>query len=998
MKKYYDVLLRKRTMLCMFLLFFCFSFSNAQTKVEGLVSDFFGAPLPGASIIEKGTTNGTQTDFDGKYTIQISSSNAILVVSYLGYLDTEVPVDNQRVVNITLQENVSTLDEVVLVGYGRVKKSDATGAVTGIKAKDLNKGAALTTQQLLSGKAAGVNVSLGSGRPGSKSTVRIRGTNSLNFNNEPLYVIDGVPVSFQDNSFAGTTGSDDRSSTAANNPLSLINPADIERIDVLKDASAKAIYGARAANGVVIVTTKKGKEGKNVLTLDTYVGFASVSRTLPVLSAAQVREYAANNNVSNFDDRGANTDWQDELFRSALNRGYTISMSGGSNNTHYSGSLGYQEQEGVIINSANENITGRLNLTSKFMGDKLTLNLNVLYANEKANNVPSVGGIGGDGGGDVIRDVLRANPTIPVRDENSPYSGGFSYVSIFTQNPIEQALLFRNLTTSRRLLTNISLNYEIVEDLNFKTSIGYTQEDIERKSYVPLSTRIGSENGGFGNLEARNNNNRLIETTLNYNKQLSKNHRVNLLAGYSWQEFTNASNRLRTSQFVEDVLGFNNLAAGGVVNFANNGISKSRIISFFGRVNYDLFDKYLITATLRRDGSTRFGKDTKWGLFPSAALAWKVSDEDFLKDSSVISQLKLRASYGITGNQEISNFGSLSLLSLGLNVNPEIGLFAKPTTLANPNLKWETTSETNIGLDFGFFNNRFTGTVEVYEKVTDDLILRFNVPAPTAVSTRLENVGEVSNKGIEFSFNYDVVRHQDWNFNFYGNIATNKNEIVSLSKGALITPAFGLTSFTAPSPQQQSPIRIQRVGESLNSLWGLDFIGFDKNGREQFRDIDNNGVINTDDRTIIGQTQPDYTYGFGFNLGYKRLSLSTSFRGVQGVEVLNSLRNDLENLTVVPENNALDVILTNGATVAPSGQVSDRFVEDGSFLRMENATLNYNVNTAKLGFLQSLNLSLTGQNLFVLTDFTGYDPEVSIVAYTNYPRARTILMGLKAQF
>lgn len=997
--KFCKELVKKGVVLGITAFLLSFTLASAQEVVTGTITDTNGYPLPGASILEKGTSNGAQTDFDGNYSLELQSENAILVVSYIGYVTKELSVDGKSVINIVLTEDVSQLDEVVLIGYGSVKKRDVTGAVIAIGAKDLNQGAALSPQQLLQGKASGVNVSQGSGRPGSKVSVQIRGANSVNFGGQPLYVIDGVPVNFSEGSFAGNNTISDRSNREATNPLNMINASDIERIDILKDASATAIYGSRASNGVIIITTKKAKEGLGKISYNTYVGISSISRKLPVLDANQVRAFNAANPDADFVDGGANTDWQDEIYRDAITQSHSLAFSGGANGTNYLASLSYQDNEGIIISSALENVNARMNINSKFLEGKLGINANMIYADERSDNVPSVSGIGGDGGGDVIRDALRANPTLPVRDPNSPYTGGYSYIAIFAQNPVEQAELVRDFGISKRFLANVTANLELSKDLNFITNIGVTQENRTKQSYTPLSTRIGFETNAFANYQTVDASSKLIETTLDYHKNFSEDHDLKVLLGYSWQEFASSGTFIRRSNFLEDIVGFNSIQAGGNIGAADSFAADNRIVSFFGRVTYSLFDKYLFTGTLRRDGSSKFGANNKWGLFPSASIAWKVSDEPFLKDNETVSSLKIRAGYGEVGNQAIPNYGSLALINLAQNQNPEIGTFARPSTAANPNLKWETTKEVNFGVDYGFLNDKITGSIELYSKTTEDLLLDFEIPEPSPVRTRLENIGEVKNEGFEFNTNIKVVSNENFNFDIYGNFSKNKNEIISLSEGNNITSAFGITSFTAPSPQQSTPVYVSRVGEPINSLLGLEFIGFDKNGEEQFRDLNNDGIIDEDnDRKIIGTTQPDFTYGFGFNAGYKRFNLRTFFRGVQGVDVLNSLRNDLENQTVLPVYNALNTVLTNGATTAPSSIVNSRFVEDGSYLRWENITLSYDVDVEKIPFLNGLNIYATGQNLAVFTEYSGYDPEVSGVNYTNYPRARTIIFGINANF
>ena len=977
-----------------------FTWSLAQTTVSGTVTDGLGSPLPGTNIIEKGTTNGSQTDADGRYSIAVSDPQSTLVFSFIGFLSKEVKLHGRASVDVSLEEDISRLAEIVIIGYGSVKKSDNTGSVVAVKSDDLNKGIVLSPEQLLQGKAAGVNVSLSSGRPGAASTVRIRGANSINFSNQPLFVVDGVPLDFQTGDFSGASSNIDRSNTQPTNPLNIINPSDIERIDILKDASATAIYGSRAANGVIIITTKKAAEGISTLSYDTYVGVSTIREKYPVLSASQVRQFAADNPDLTFNDGGANTDWQDEVFRTSVSQFHSLLASGGTEKTKYLASLGYQNQEGIIISSGVETITGRLNLNSKFIEDKLILDGNILYGVENSDNVPSVGSVGGDSGGDVIRDALRASPTLPVLDENSPYTGGYTFIDALAQNPVEQAVLHQDLTASKRLIGNLTATLNLFKGFNFLTRIGYTQENILRQSYMPLSSRGGSETGGIANYQTRDNNSRLLETTIDYSTGLSGGkHRLKALLGYSWQEFERMGNYIRRSGFVEDIIGFNGIEAGENIDAATSNASVNKIISFFGRLNYDILDKYLFTFTLRRDGSTRFGPNQKWGNFPSGAFAWKISDENFLANSAVISGLKLRLSYGVTGNQEISNFGSQALIAVSQEINPEIGLIANPVTFANPDLKWETTRQTNIGLDFGFMDHRISGSLDFYRKVTDDLILRFAIPQPSAVNTRLENVGEVENRGIELTTNVEVLSKNDLNIDFYGNLSINKNEIISLSKGSSLSPEMGILRSRAPQPQTNDLVELLREGEEIGTYFGLDFIGANEDGEEMFRDVTDDSNIDANDRIIIGQNQPDLIYGFGTNITFKGFNLNAFFRGVQGFDLYNSLRNDLENIGFLPNLNVHANTVNSEITTSPSGVFSNRFLEDASFLRLENATLGYTVNTDNIPYLQGLNVYVTGQNLFVLTGYSGFDPEVTGVSdYLTYPRPRTFILGLKARF
>lgn len=979
-----------------------------QESISGTVFSNTGEPLPGASIIEKGTTNGTQTDFDGNFSLTVKSPNAILLISYIGYANKEIKVDSQKRFDIKLEESSESLDEVLLIGYGSVKKSDVTGAMVSVKSEDFNKGVAVSPQQLLQGKASGVNIVQNSGQPGANTSVTIRGSGSVTSSNEPLYVIDGIPVSFQESNFLGQAATEvDRSARQANNPLNMLNASDIESIDVLKDASATAIYGSRGANGVILITTKSGKTGKPRIEYNTYMSVSKIRKKLDLLSADEVRTFASERNISfdsrtdfsnptlAFGDGGNNTDWQDEIFKTAYTKSHNLAFSGGSEKTNYRASIGYQDQEGIIISSGLETLTSRLNINSKFLEDKLNVDVNLITSNEDTDNVPLVGGITGDVGGDVIRDALRANPTVPVRDEN----GNFTYISQFVQNPVEQALLFEDITENDRIIGSISTNLSITENLDFLANLGFTRENISKKSYMPLSTRLGSESGGIGQIQTYKNTNELIELTLDYHKEVFTNHQLKLLAGYSFQKFENEGTYIRRQGYVEDIIGFNGIDAGQNIQQASSFAENNKLASFFGRLNYDLFDKYLITVTVRLDGSSRFGSNNKWGTFPSLALGWKISEEAFLKNSSFFSLLKLRIGYGETGNERIANYQSLALLDLATNVNPELGLFARPSTNANSDIKWETTKQTNFGIDYSVFGGKVSGSFDFYTKVTTDLLLSFNSPSNfVAVRNFTANVGEIENKGFEFDIDAKIINNQNFSFNVYGNFSANKNVINSLSNETFKTPDEGIAQFQAPSAQQNNLVIRQKVGYPINSFFGLDFLGFDNNGTEIFRDIDNSGTIGPEDRIILGDPNPDFIYGFGINATVKQFGFDLFLRGVQGVEILNSTRNDIEDIDVLPEMNALKSSLGHGQTVGPIGEATGRFVEDASFLRLENITIGYDLKVESISFLDKLNIYVTGQNLFVLTDYSGFDPEVNKVDFTTFPRPTTFTLGLRAQF
>ena len=992
--------------------FFCVFSAFSQITVTGNVTEDSGIALPGVNIVLKGSTTGTATDFDGNYTIEVPDENAILVFSFLGFQEKEVQVGNKQTLNVTLQTDTAQLDEVVVVGYGTVKKSDLTGATTRVTAKDFNQGVVVSPQDLLTGKAAGVSITSNSGQPGANATVRIRGTNSVNGDSDPLYVVDGVPLAFDDGGFINGAGNNsaDRFNLARNNPLNMINPADIEAIDVLKGASATAIYGSRASNGVIIITTKSGTKGLFTVNYNGFTSISNIRRKLDVLTGDEYRAFAEERGITleprtEFgsindpgQDGGFNTDWQDEIFRTAYTQSHTVSFNGGNSGLNFRGSVGYLDQEGIIINSGLEKLNSNVNINSNFLEDKLRASFSIINSNERSKGTPLVSGVAGGASGDVIYDALLANPTFPARTPG----GGFTAISRFRQNPVEEALLLENVSEVDRTISNLKLNLDVTEELELGVLVGSTFDSGSLKLFTPLASRLGSEGAAFASIQNYKNTSQLLELTALYKTTLFNNHKVKLLGGYSWQTFENEGTFIRRSGVTSDFLKFNNIESQSVINpgGALSSKGRNRIISFFGRLNYDIANKYLFTATLRRDGSSRFSEENKWGYFPSFAAAWKLSEESFLENSNTISTLKLRAEYGETGNERVPNFVSQEVFGVSTAVFPEIGGFARPVgNFPNPNIKWETTKAYNIGIDFGILNERFTGSLEYYHKTTTDLLIRNKLPERfVAVSDIFINLGDVENKGFEFNFNASVISSGDFDLDLYGNISKNENEIVSLTSDIIQIPRDGLPTVGEASLFKGGQIIRQKEGEPINSYFGLKFKGFDANGVEQFEDLNGDSVIDEADRTFLGDNNPDYVYGFGFKLDYKRLTLNAAFRGVEGVELYNALRVGLEDGSNFPESNVLAAVPEFNLGGASQNIASDRVVEDASFLRLDNVTLSYNVNVERIPVISGLQLNVTGQNLFVLTDYTGYDPEVNVQDFTTYPRARTFIVGMNVQF
>ncbi len=992
------------------LLFLLFSLAaNAQSKtVTGKVVDQeTKQPLADVSVSVKGSGNTVVSNSQGVFSIIVPSGDAVLEITYVGYTAKAIKVGTQNSLTVTMSSANKQLNDVVVVGYGTQRKKDVTGSVTSIKAEDFNKGVVTTPQQLLQGRAPGVNVTANSGRPGGASAIRIRGGTSISAGNEPLYVIDGIPLVLNNN----------RQTTIGQvslpifnqegvNPLNSINPSDIASMEILKDASATAIYGSRGANGVVIITTKKGQRGRASTTYDTYVGVSKVAKKYDVLSADGYRQFMKDNNIVNFTDKGASTNWQDQIYRTALSNNHNLSVSGGSENTTYRGSFGYTNQQGIIISSGLQNFTGRINLTHKAINNKLQIEMNLSGAQVEEDNAPVSSDQSGEGG-NMFKDAIRFNPTYPVYDA----AGNFSQINAFIVNPVSYAEQIEDFRTTRRNLGNISATYNILTPLSVNVNLGYSYESQTGKAYVPRSNPLGNAFSGLANLQESKEWSKVMEITGKFEKQLNDANFVNIIAGYSYQDFLDEGLRNRVSNFISDEFRYNNIGAGATRDNISSYKEKSQLISFYGRANYNLLDRYLLTLTVRRDGSSKFGNNNKWGVFPSGSFAWRLSNESFFPKDGVVNDLKLRLSYGITGNQEIPNLASQPTLGPSAT-NYVIGSTAitaiVPERYANPNLKWEETAQSNIGLDFQLLKNRIYGSVDVYKKNTTDLLLSFAIPSPSVVSTQLANVGEVENKGIEFALGSRIIDKQDFGWKVDFNIAANKNKVLSLSSDIWSTKLirnYTVSGFGFSGVNSQAII----PGQPLGTFYGPKFIGI-TDGVQQFEDLDKNGVFSAaSDVAVIGNSQPAYTFGLGNTFWYKRLDLSFFFRGVQGSQVFNNTALDAQRIQILPGQNILAAALKDGIKYGQSAVYSSKWIEDGSFIRLDNLSLGYNFNISKIAFLKNARVYFTGQNLFLITKYTGLDPEVvsSVpgtgelprgIDFFSYPRARTFMFGASVTF
>lgn len=967
----------------------------AQSTVTGTVIGDEGNPLIGVTVVEKGTSNGTTTDVAGNFQMK-AASDAILRFSYLGYQAIEIPVNGQSAVSVTLLPDFARLDEVVVIGYGSVKKEDLTGSVSSVNSENFNAGPQLAPQQLIQGKIAGVNISKNSGKPGGANTVRIRGGTSITASNDPLYVIDGVPISTS----AGVRSANIRSGSQNDffdqeptNPLQTLNPNDIESVIVLKDASATAIYGSRGANGVIMITTKKGKIGQAQVSYDVSAGFSKASNKIDMLNAREYRSIHQQLGLT-VDDKGADTDWQDEVTRTAFQHSHYLSVTGGSEQTRVRASVGYGTQEGVLVSSKLDQTNARINLNHTTLNDRMNFDLRLNYGQTKSNQTPLSNTVGSEFGSSLNYESYVFNPTYPVYNDD----GSYTQILPFRTNPVSYSTQILDELTNKRLIGDFSASYRIFNPLTFKVNVGYTNQTIDRNSFVSKDNPQGAGAGGFASVQKLNDYSKLLETTMAFKKNFGA-HGFDAVVGYSYQYFLEEGLRNTANGFLSDEFKWYSLQAAKTVSLVSSFVGSNTLISTYGRLNYNYKNRYYLTGTIRRDGSSRFGSGNKWGTFPSAAVAWKISEEDFF-GSRICSDLKLRASYGITGNQEIGNLNSITTLGASSNgyiVGGQRITIVLPEQYANPDLRWEETSQLDIGLNFGFFNNKLYGSLDYYRKETSDLLLRIAVPSPSVVSTQIANVGSVENKGIELELGAELMRKRNFSWNLNLNFSRNKNEVLSLSNDLFASDDIP----SAPTQGQGLSgtfSQIIKPGLAIGTFYGKVFTGFDDNGLETYAATP----------AVLGSAQPDFTYGISNYLTYRNWSLALNFRGSVGNDVYNGDQNNLGYLANLPGRNVSQVAVSSGVSRSQPKVFSSRWIEDGSFLRMDNATLGYRFNMSNTAF-SSARLYLTGQNLLLITGYSGLDPEVNSdvtgtgvaplgVDYLAYPRARTLMMGASLTF
>lgn len=993
---------RKLSVDILFVFMFLFSVSAmAQQKtISGKVTDTSDMELTGVTVVVKGTSIGSITDLDGRFNLDVPSSSTVLVISYVGFKSQEIEMGSQRSFQVKMEEDTQMLDEVVAIGYGVQRKSDLTGASNRLSEKDMNKSVSTSAIEMMQGRVAGVNITQNNGEPGGGMTVRVRGSNSIRSGQDPLYVVDGIPLDNANLTPGGGTAAG-YGSGGTKNPLSFINPEDIESIDILKDASSTAIYGARGANGVILITTKKGKSGKGTISYDSYVGVSSIREKLDVLSADKFRSYTRANNTK-LDDLGATTNWQDEIFRTAFTQNHSVSMSGGSDKSTYHASIGFLDQEGIVHNSGVERLNGSLKFTQKGLNDRLLVTGSLVASQQTDSRVPISESTGSGYEGDLIISALKSNPTFPIFNPD----GTYYQHSLDQRNPVAMMNLVDDKTNNLRILANMSAEFEIIDGLKYKVNIGWDRANVERRVNQDKQLTYLS-NKGEANINHIIANNRLIENYITYDTKIGLDHSFNFLLGHSYQTFNGTTNNTGVKGFVVEDVKYTDRLQYGTSSTASvtSSAYERELQSFFGRINYSLKDRYLLTATLRRDGSSKFGANNKYGNFPSAAVAWRVMEEDFMSDVETLSNLKVRLGWGITGNQEIDD--KISLLSVGTQNDANVlidGVLVPGITFIrtpNPDIKWESTEQINIGLDFGFIKNRLTGSIDFFNKNTTNVLFPITSQAPSPTSTQWLNVPglEITNTGVELGLTGVIVDSKDFNWDVTVNVANIKNTVSGLA-----TPIPG--AFAAGQGLSGTNVQFIKDGLPMGTFIGDVFEGYDASGFGIYKK-DETGA---NAKENLGSALPKYTFSLSSSLNFKQIDFSMFWYGTQGNKVYNNTANALfVKGTLDKSSNVRSDIMTSDENPANSNSYSSRFIEDGSFIRLANLSLGYTFNTKSINWISKLRVYATGNNLLLFTKYKGFDPEISSDAsingvpsmgidYSSFPKSTTYTFGVNLQF
>jgi len=991
-------------------------------KVTGKVTDSNGGSLPGVSVVVKGTTTGVITDNSGNYAVSNITGNAVLVFSFVGMKTQEVKTGSQSTINVVLAEEAIGLEEVVAIGYGTEKKKDITGSVSSVNLGVQEKTPVLSTAQLLEGRVAGVEVTQQQSQPGSTFSIRIRGTSSISSSSEPLFVVDGFAGAYYD-----------------------INPSDVLTIDILKDASATAIYGSRGANGVIIITTKKGSTTAPKITVDAYTGIQQTNKQYNMMDAKQYAVYnntviQQNNSLFGFnyalpytqaqiDALGKGTNWQDAILRIAPISNVSISLNKSDNDSKHYLSLQLSDQKGVVIGSDYQKAIIRYNLDETISPKFRTgINSQINYSFQHA--VP----VNQDNGISLVNNAMLFNPAVPVFDSNGDYSVSNQPASIVGPlgNPVAYAKKVTNHGYNVNLFVNTYAEYELLTGLKLKSTFGVNYATGGTELFIP-TTIYDYLNVGYAGQTSRRSYNWLNENTITYNKNIAGIHAINVIGGFTFQHWYDKGFGTSIAYLTTNLLGTDNLSVG-TPNVPSSYSLENVLASYFGRINYQLKEKYLLTFTIRADGSSRFGANSKWGYFPSGAFAWHASQENFIKNIAAISDLKLRLSYGVTGNQEIGSYNSLSQYNYNqysLGSKPILAIGIQPGNIANPNLKWETTATSNIGLDLGLWNNRLMISADYYEKKTSDLLLNVSIPQTSGYTSILQNIGLVDNKGFEFSVTSKNIENKKISWSTSFTFSTNKNKVISLGPnpyiltGGLSSNIFHGNSFNTSILQPGYPIG-EFYGYLFDGIWqNQDQITQSKTkqpvhpGDPIYKDLNNDGLLNGSDRTFLGQATPKFTYGMTNNITMGRFNLNILLHGVYGNMLINENLYNIQNGNI--NYNKLAYVATDSWTGPGTSNTLPRVssvyrvamgctsdvLESGSFLRLKTVSLSYNVPLQKFTkVFKSANVYVTGQNLFTITKYTGYDPEVSSSTDPHnlgldnnaYPNYKTILVGVKLGF
>ena len=980
------------------LLSLCMTAAFAQQgAIKGKILDENGEPIIGANVVEKGTTNGTITDLDGNYTLTVNNlKNAVLQVSYIGYNTVETPVKGQKTLDVKMASSVVNLGEVVAIGYGTQTRKEITGSVANVSQENFNKGVNRDAADLLQGKVAGLQITSGSGDVTRDSQIRLRGTTTLQNDQGPMIVIDGVP------------GGD----------MSTVSPSDIESISVLKDASSAAIYGSRAAGGVILITTKRGSGAKTTINYDGYLTVSGVANKPDMLNAQEWREInkQLGNDISVYDKYNADSDWFDALLRTGVSQNHSLSLSGGSSKSNYRASYTYLDRKGIARDNWMKRHSFRFQFQQRAINDRLRIGLT------GAGTLTDSQGTFGD----YFIAAYNNPPVIPIYNEDGTYFTG-------NDNAYNQGNMVKAQDENYKLKKNNyfygqgDLQFEIIQGLNVKANLYKSRFSSDNSNWESPDNALGGGSGNSlgdsSNGYARRSNfswdRELMEWTANYNRAFGaeEKHKLDALLGYSWESNAYQSQSSMATNFAIASMGANSIQTGNDLKIGNVTSSKNeyKLISFFARAHYSFDERYMITATVRRDGSSKFGANHKWGWFPSVSAAWGLSQEGFMKDIKWISDLKLRAGWGVTGNQDgLMPYKSLELYQAYGTYYDNGGSSTafRITQNANPDLKWEETAMFNIGIDFSLFNGRLGGTIEYYDKKTSDMLYNYSVPTPTYVYDKIAaNVGDMSNKGIEVMLNLDVIRNKKFSWNTSINLAHNKNKITKLSNDLYSTDrvyvgdpwirgASGVTS------------HIVEEGYPVGQFFMLKCEGIDSNGKFIMVDLNGDGQISDDDRTYCGSAQPDLTFGWNNTFSWNRWDASFFIRGSLGQKVLNNPRAAYGNNTYVAGANAMkgdDLTL-----LRENSRVCSYYLEDGSYARLDNMSIGYTFDTKKIDWLDKARIYVAAQNLFVITGYSGLDPEVEVfrgeasdnnagldpgIEPRNYmPKARSFTFGVNLTF